>query len=144
MASKTMELDIVSAEAELFSGTVSLLIVTGSLGELGIHPGHTPLITSLKPGQIRAQLEDGTTEVFYISGGILEVQPNAVTVLADTALSAADLDEAAVLAAKERAEKILEKQKAGIEYSKALTELAEVAAQMRAIQMIREKFKGKM
>lgn len=144
MAIKSMQLDIVSAEAELFSGTVLLLIVSGTLGELGIHPGHMPLLTSLKPGQIRAVLEDGREEIFYISGGVLEVQPNVVTVLADTATSAADLDEAAAKAVKERAEKILHKQKAGLEYSRALTELAEAAAQLRAIQMIRDKFKGKV
>lgn len=96
----------------------------------------------MKPGQISAVLENGKEEVFYISGGMLEVQPEIVTVLADTALRAADLNEAAVIAAKEEAERRLSEQKAGIEYSRAMTELAEAAAQLRAIQMIRKRAKG--
>lgn len=139
MAQTTMELDIVSAEASIFTGTVEFLTVTGSVGELGIHPGHTALLTLLKPGQIRAQLSGGREDVFYISGGMLEVQPTAVTVLADTAVRATDLDEAAARAAVEHAEKVLENQKAGIEYSRALKELAEAAAQLRAIQMLRKR-----
>lgn len=138
---KTMELDIVSAEASIFKGPVTFLVVTGKSGELGIYPGHTALLTSLKPGQIRASLEENRQEVFYISGGMLEVQPDAVTVLADTAVRAGDLDEAAAAAAKERAEKILEKQKSGVEYSRALTELAEAAAQLRAIEALRKRAK---
>ena len=138
---KTMELDIVSAEASIFNGQVTFLAATGNSGELGIYPGHTALITSLKPGQIRAQLAEGQEEVFYISGGMLEVQPDAVTVLADTAVRAGDLDEAAAAAAKERAEKVLEKQKSGVEYSRALTELAEAAAQLRAIEALRKRAK---
>ncbi len=136
--SQTMELDIVSAEAAIFNGKVSHVIVTGSSGELGIHPGHRQLLTSLKPGQVRTVLEGGREEVFYISGGMLEVQPEIVTILADTAIRATDLDEAAAAAAVERAEKTIAKQKAGIEYSTALTELAEAAAQLRAIQMLRK------
>lgn len=138
MVQKLMELDIVSAEAAIFSGPVTFLAVTGSLGELGIYPGHTALITTLKPGQIKANLENGTEEVFYISGGILEVQPKVVTVLADTAVRATDLDEAAAKAAQAHAEKILNEQEAGVNYSRALTELAEAAAQLRAIQMLRK------
>lgn len=141
MAIETMELDIVSAEASIFTGTVKFLSVTGSIGELGIHPGHTALLTSLKPGQIRAILEDNKEEIFYISGGMLEVQPDTVTVLADTAVRATDLDEAAAQAAKEHAEKILEKKKAGIEYSKALAELSEAVAQLRAIRILRSRVK---
>ncbi len=136
-----MELDIVSAEASIFTGSVKFLSVTGSAGELGIHPGHTALLTSLKPGQIKATLESGNEEVFYISGGMLEVQPDAVTVLADTAIRAADLDEAAAQASKERAEKTLVEQKSGIEYSRAISELAEAAAQLRAIQTLRKRAK---
>lgn len=139
MAIETMELDIVSAEASIFRGRVRYVIVTGSTGELGIHPGHTALLTSLKPGQVRVMLEDGTEDVFYISGGMLEAQPNMITVLADTAVRAADLDEAAAQAAKEHAEKVLEKQTAGIEYSRALAELAEAAAQLRAIKTLRQR-----
>jgi F-type H+-transporting ATPase subunit epsilon len=138
-----MQLDIVSAEASIFSGKIEHVIVTGNMGELGIHPGHTALLTSLKPGQIRAFFEDGREEIFYISGGMLEVQPQAVTVLADTAVRAGDLDEAAAKAVIEHAEKILEKQKAGLEYSKALVELAEAAAQLSAIKMLRKKTTGR-
>jgi len=136
---KCMDLDIVSAEASIFQGKVQHLSVTGSMGELGIHPGHTALLTALKPGQIFAVLEDGREEVFYMSGGMLEVQPEAVTVLADTAYRAADLDEVAANAAKARAEKMLDQHKSGMEYSKALIELAESMAQLRAIQRLRDK-----
>lgn len=136
----TMHLDIVSSEASIFSGLVQMVAATGKLGELGIFPGHTPLITSLKPGLVRTLLQDGEEEVFYIQhGGILEVQPNIVTILADSVLRAADLDEAAALAAKERAEKTLSDKKAEIEYGSALGELAEAAAQLRAIQQLRKK-----
>lgn len=137
MSAKTMQLEIVSAEQSLFSGRVQAIMATGTVGELGIYPGHSPLLTSLKPGQIRAILADGREDVFYMSGGMLEVQPEMVTVLADTALRAADLDEAAALAAKELAMKKLSEQKSGIEYSRALTELAEAAAQLKAIDVIR-------
>ncbi|OGO92707.1 MAG: F0F1 ATP synthase subunit epsilon [Coxiella sp. RIFCSPHIGHO2_12_FULL_42_15] len=137
MSDKIMQLDIVSAEEGLFSGRVKALIATGRVGELGIYPGHTALLTSLKPGQIRVILENDDEEVFYMSGGMLEVQPTVVTVLADTAIRATDLDEAAALAAKEEAEKRLSEQKSGIEYTRALSELAEAAAQLKAIDMIR-------
>jgi F-type H+-transporting ATPase subunit epsilon len=138
---KTIELDIVSAEASIFNGEVTFVAVTGSMGELGIHPGHAPLLTALKPGQIHAILKDGKEEVFYMSGGMLEVQPTMVSVLADTALRADDLDEAAALTVKAHAEKILQDKTDGIEYSRALAELAEAAAQLRAISMLREKIK---
>ena len=141
MTTQTMQLEIVSAEASIFSGKVKLVTVTGSMGELGIYPGHRQLLTSLKPGQVKATVESGKEEVFYISGGMLEVQPEVVTVLADTALRAADLDEAAALAVKEEAERKLEKQKAGVEYSRAMIELAEAAAQLRAIEMLRKRAK---
>ncbi len=133
-----MKLDIVSAEKALFHGTVKFLSITGSVGELGIHPGHTALLTALKPGQVRAELTEGREEIFYISGGMLEVQPDVATILADTAVRAADLDEAAAQAAMSHAEKTLSERKAGVEYSTALTELAEAAAQLRAIQMLRK------
>lgn len=134
-----MDLDIVSAESSIFQGKVKHVTVTGSLGELGIHPGHTPLLTALKPGQILATLEDGREDIFYMSGGMLEVQPTVVTVLADTAHRAADLDEVAAEAAKARAEKLLSDKKTGIEYSQALVELAESMAQLRAIQRLRDR-----
>lgn len=135
---KVMQLDIVSAESEIFAGKVKALIATGSSGELGIYPGHTALLTSLKPGQITAIMPNDDEEVFYMSGGMLEVQPEVVTVLADTAVRANDLDEAAALAAKEEAERKVSEQRTGVEYSRALTELAEAAAQLRAIDMIRK------
>lgn len=138
---KTLELDIVSAEASIFKGEVTFVAVTGKVGELGIHPGHAPLITALKPGQIRATLKDGREEVFYMSGGMLEVQPTMVSVLADSALRADDLDEAAAQAAKLHAEKILQEKTDGMEYSRALAELAEAAAQLRAISLLRDKIK---
>lgn len=136
-----MQLEIVSAEAAIFSGKVEKIIVTGSMGELGIYPGHRQLLTSLKPGQISAMLEHSKEEIFYISGGMLEVQPEVVIVLADTALRAADLDEAAAITAKEEAEQRLGKKKSGIEYSRAMTELAEAVAQLRAIHMIRKRMR---
>lgn len=138
MTQQNMELDIVSAEAAIFTGAITFLAVTGSLGEIGIFPGHTALLTSLKPGQVKATLSNGEEEVFYISGGMLEVQPKIVTILADTAVRATDLDEVAAKAAQAHAQKILSEHKAGVEYSTALTELAEAAAQLRAIQMLRK------
>ena len=116
-----------------------MLSVTGKMGELGIHPGHTALLTALKPGQVHAILEDGSEEVFYISGGMLEVQPTMVTILADMAARAEDLDEAAAEAASARASNLIAQTKAGIEYSKALAELAQAMAQLRAIDMIRKR-----
>lgn len=138
----TMHLDIVSAQSSLFSGSVEFIGATGSMGELGIYPGHTALLSPLKPGQINLILAGGREEFFYISGGMLEVQPETVTVLADIAVRAADLDEAAAESARERAENILQKQSAGLEYSKALAELAEAIAQLRAIKSLRTKNKG--
>lgn len=135
----TLQLDIVSAEAHLLSCTAAWLSVTGASGELGICPGHRQLLTALKPGQIKVHLPEGGEEVYYISGGVLEVQPEVVTVLADTAIRAADLNEAAALATKEEAEKKLSQQKAGLEYSTALVELAEAVAQLRAIEALRKR-----
>lgn len=135
----SMTLDIVSAEASLFHGEVKRIIVTGEVGELGIHPGHTPLLTPIKAGQLRATLDNNEEIFFYLSGGMLEVQPKIVTVLADTAARAEDLDEAAALQAKERAEKALVDKKADLEYSQAIAELAQALAQLRTIQMLRKK-----
>lgn len=140
-ALQTMELDIVSAEAAIFRGNVQMLSVTGKMGELGIHPGHTALLTELKPGQVHAILENGSEEIFYISGGMLEVQPTMVTILANMAVRAEDLDEMAAKAASERASNLLSQNKAGIEYSKALAELAQAMAQLHAIDMIRKRKK---
>lgn len=135
----SVHLDIVSAEAEIFSGLAEMIFATGTVGELGIAPGHAPLLTALKPGQIRVIRQGGAEEVFYISGGMLEVQPNLVTVLADTAVRATDLDEAAAIAAKEKAEKALAMRGSEFDYSRALTELAEAAAQIQAIRQLRKK-----
>jgi F-type H+-transporting ATPase subunit epsilon len=135
----TFHLDIVSAQAQIFSGRVEMVVVTGALGELGILPGHTPLLTSIKPGFIRVVLQGGKEEVFYISGGMLEVQTKVVTLLADTAIRADHLDEAAALEAKTQAEKLLSEKSAEFEYGKAMGELAEAAAQLRAIKELRKK-----
>lgn len=138
MAAMTMHLDIVSAEAQIFSGLAEMVVASGSIGELGIMPGHTPLITSLKPGVVRVVMQGGQEEVFYISGGVLEVQPTIVTILAETASRAADLDEAAALEAKQRAEKAISTKSSEVEYSQAISELAEAAAQIQAIQKLRK------
>lgn len=133
-----MMLDIVSAEKSIFSGEVGSIEVTGGEGDLGIYAGHTPLITEIGAGPLLARHEDGREEVFYLSGGMLEVQPDTVTVLADTAARADDLDEAAALIAKERAEAALSDKKGEVQYSRALADLAQAAAQIRAIQAWRK------
>ncbi|RKZ33951.1 MAG: F0F1 ATP synthase subunit epsilon [Gammaproteobacteria bacterium] len=134
----TIHLDIVSAEAELFSGAAEMVFAPGVMGELGISPRHSPLITRLKPGEVRAKLPDGTEEFFYVSGGILEVQPFVVTVLSDTALRARDVDEAAALAAKEHAEKAMGDRKTDMDLAKARAEMAEAMAQLQAIERLRK------
>lgn len=135
----TMHVDIVSAEAEIFSGTATMVFAPAEMGELGIAPRHTQLLTRLKPGEVRVQDEKGEEQSFYVSGGILEVQPHVVTVLSDTALRAKDIDEAAALQAKEQAEKALADRQSDIDYAKAQLELAEAVAQLRAIKKIRDK-----
>ena len=135
----TIHLDIVSAEKEIFSGRVEIVVATGSLGELGISPGHAPLLTALKPGQVRITKQGGEEEIYYISGGLLEVQPDCVTVLADLAERADTLDEAKALVAKEKAEEILAQRGVQFDYSKAATELARAVAQIRAIRKVRKK-----
>ncbi|AYF89355.1 F0F1 ATP synthase subunit epsilon [Pseudomonas sp. BN414] len=138
----TVHCDIVSAEAEIFSGLVEMVIAHGHLGDLGIAPGHAPLITDLKPGPIRLVKQGGEEEVYYISGGFLEVQPNMVKVLADTVLRAGDLDEAAAQESLKAAEKALHEKGAEFDYSAASARLAEAAAQLRTVQQIRKKFGG--
>ncbi|EFW77768.1 F0F1 ATP synthase subunit epsilon [Pseudomonas amygdali pv. mori str. 301020] len=138
----TVHCDIVSAEGEIFSGLVEMVIAHGNLGDLGIAPGHAPLITDLKPGPIRLIKQGGEAEVFYISGGFLEVQPNMVKVLADTVQRAADLDEASAQAAVLAAEKALNEKGADFDYGSATARLAEAAAQLRTVQQIRKKFGG--
>ncbi|MGE3920427.1 MAG: F0F1 ATP synthase subunit epsilon [Gammaproteobacteria bacterium] len=136
-----MHVDIVSLEKQIFSGQAEAIFVTGTLGELGIYPGHTQLLSSLKPGQVRVQLSNKHEEVYYISGGILEVQPGIATILSDTAVRATDLDEAAVLATKERTEKLIASKQTDFDYSRATAELAEALAQLRAIQNIKKKIR---
>lgn len=135
----TVECDIVSAEREIFKGQVEMLIATGILGDLGITPGHTPLLTELRPGPIRLVIDGGEEEVFYVSGGFLEVQPNQIKILADTALRADDMNEAAAEEARRQAEKALENQSGEFDYSRAATQLAEAAAQLRTLQAVRKK-----
>jgi F-type H+-transporting ATPase subunit epsilon len=129
---------IVSAEEEIFSGEVAMVFATGEMGELGIAPRHTPLLTRLKPGQVRVQMDDGSEEFYYVSGGLIEIQPHVVTVLADTAIRAHDLDEAAANKAKEEAERLLEDQQSDLEVAKAQAQLAESLAQLAALQRLRK------
>ncbi|WP_426116550.1 F0F1 ATP synthase subunit epsilon [Pseudomonas sp. DSP3-2-2] len=138
----TVHCDIVSAEGEIFSGLVEMVIAHGNLGDIGIAPGHAPLITDLKPGPIRLIKQGGAAEVFYISGGFLEVQPNMVKVLADTVQRADDLDEASAQAAVKAAEKALHEKGADFDYGSATARLAEAAAQLRTVQQIRKKYGG--
>ncbi len=138
----TVHCDIVSAEREIFSGLVKMIVATGSLGDLGVTYGHAPLLTGLEPGPVRIVKDSGEEEIYYVSGGYLEVQPNHVTVLADTALRADDMDEAAAQEAKEAAQKELTNQSGEIDYSKAAIQLAEAAAQLRTLQSIRKKLGG--
>lgn len=138
----TFHCDIVSAEGEIFSGQIESVIAHGELGNLGINFGHAPLITSLKPGPITLTKLGGEREVFYISGGFLEVQPNMVKVLADTVQRAADLDEASAQEAVKAAEKALNEKGADFDYGSAAARLAEAAAQLRTVQQIRKKFGG--
>ena len=129
-----MQVELVSAEAEIYSGPATMLIATAEAGELGIYPEHTPLITNLKPGDIRVQTEDGEEQVIYVSGGILEVTPKKVTVLSDTAIRADDLDEATAMEAQKKAEQALKDSKADIDYARAKAELAQAAAQVQALK----------
>lgn len=135
----TVHCDVVSAEEKIFSGLVEMLIATGSEGELGIAPSHAPLLTALKPGPVRVIKQGGQEEIFYVSGGYLEVQPSLITLLADTAHRAGDMDEAAAQEAKKEAEKALANKTGEFEYSRAAAELAEAVAQLRTIQQLRRK-----
>ena len=135
----TFHVNIVSAEAEIYSGTATMVFAPAEMGEVGITPRHSPLLTRLKPGELRVRSDDHEEKFFYVSGGLLEIQPHIVTVLADTALRAKDLDEAAALEAKEQAERMLADQKADFDYAKAQAELSQAVAQLRAIQKLREK-----
>ena len=136
----TMHVDIVSAQESIYSGTAEVVFAPAKMGEVGIYPRHTPLLTQLKPGEVRVQPAGGGEELFFfVSGGMLEVQPHVVTVLADSALRARDLDEAAALEAKQHAEAALKDHVSEMEYAKAEAELATAVAQLRAIQKLRKK-----
>ena len=136
----TVHCDIVSAEEELFSGLVEMVVAHGNLGDIGILPGHAPLLSDLKPGPVRVIKQGGGEEIFYISGGFIEVQPNMVKVLADTATRAKDIDEAAAQAAVKAAEKALNEKGADFDYGSASARLAEAAAQLRTIEQLRKKY----
>ena len=135
----TFHCDIVSAEEEIFSGKALQISLTGTIGELGILPGHAPLLTGIRPGPVRLSLEDCEEEVFFASGGFLEVQPGVVTILADTALRAEDIDEAAALEAQQEAERALAEQAAEIEFSAATAMLAEATARQRTLAELRKR-----
>lgn len=136
----TIHVDIVSAETSIFSGTAEFLSVPGEMGELGIYPRHTPLLTKLKPGSVRIKRPDADEEeLIYVSGGVLEVQPHVVTILSDTAIRGHDLDEAAALEARRAAEDAMRDKSAAMDIAKAEAELAEAAAQLAAIQKLRRK-----
>lgn len=137
----TIKCDIVSAEKAIFSGEVSMVVASGIAGELGIAPRHAPLITQLKPGQVRVHHTDGSEEDFYVSGGILEVQPYLVSVLADTALRADDIDEAAAIKAKEDAEALLRDKTKRQDLAKVQAELAKAVAQIQAITRLKKNLK---
>ncbi|MDE2156133.1 MAG: F0F1 ATP synthase subunit epsilon [Xanthomonadaceae bacterium] len=139
--SQTIRVDIVSAEAEIFSGDATMVVATGEMGELGITPRHAPLITRLKPGHVDVLQVSGERLQFYVSGGILEVQPQVVTVLADTAARAADLDETAALRAKKEAEDALANRTEAMEIAEAQARLAQAMAQLQALERMRKSLK---
>lgn len=134
----TIHLDVVSAEKELFSGTISAVFAPAVMGDVGIYPRHTPLVTSLRPGELKIEIEGHEDQYLYVSGGILEVQPHVVTVLSDTAIRAEDLDEAQALEAKQRAEEALKDQKGDFDAAKAQAELVRAAEQLRMIERMRK------
>jgi len=135
----TIHVDVVSAEEQIFSGEAEFVALPGEAGELGIYPKHTPLITRIRPGAVRIQTANGGEEFVFVAGGILEVQPNGVTVLADTAIRGGDLDEAKAQEAKRQAEELMQNQDSKIDYAKAQAELAAAIAQLAAIQKLRSK-----
>ena len=139
----SIHVDIVSAEGEIYSGEAGMVFAPAKLGDVGIAPRHAPLLTELRPGTVRVQPAEGGDELsFYVSGGMLEVQPHLVTVLADTALRARDIDEAAAVEAKRRAEEALRNRETVIDYARAQAELAEAIAQLRALEQLRKKLKS--
>ena len=137
--SASLQCDIVSADESLFSGSVSMVIATGSLGEMGITPGHAPLLSDLNPGPVRLLKDGGEEEIYYLSGGYIEVQPTNVSILADKAVRAGDIDEAAANEALKLAEQTITNQSGEIDYSKAAAKLAEATAQLRTVDKLRKK-----
>ncbi|MGF6271932.1 F-type H+-transporting ATPase subunit epsilon [Massilia sp. UYP11] len=135
----TFLVDVVSAEEQIFSGQAEFVALPGEAGELGIYPKHTPLITRIRPGAVRIQVAGGGEEFVFVAGGILEVQPNGVTVLADTAIRGADLDEAKATEAKKQAEELMLNKESTIDYAKAQAEMAAAIAQLAAIQKLRSR-----
>jgi len=134
----TIHVDVVSAEEMIFSGLAQFVVLPGEAGELGILPGHMPLMTRIKPGAVRVQTQEGKEELIFVAGGLLEVQPNLVTVLADTAIRGADLDQAKALEAKKLAEEAMVNRGSEIDYARAQVELAEAIAQLAAIDKLRK------
>lgn len=135
----TMHVEIVSAEEEIFSGTATFLVAPAVMGEVGVAPRHTPLLSPLKAGEVKITLQDGEEQSIFVSGGMLEIQPHVVTVLADTAIRAKDLDEAAAIAAKERAEDALRDNAGEVDYAQAQMELAEAVAQLHTIKRAKKR-----
>ncbi|MGA2775998.1 MAG: F0F1 ATP synthase subunit epsilon [Steroidobacteraceae bacterium] len=135
----TIHVDIVSAEGQIFSGDANMVFAPGSQGELGIAPRHAPLLTTLKPGEVRVQIDGQEEQSFYVGGGALEIQPHLVSVLADTAARAKDLDEAAAIAAKQRAEEAVRSRTDKLEIAEAQAEIARAVAQLQAINRLRKK-----
>ena len=135
----SVDCDIVSAEESVFAGKVEFISLTGTLGELGITPGHTPLLSEVKPGPVHMRMESGEEDILYVSGGFLEVQPHKITLLVDTAIRAADLDEAAAEEASRKAEQAMADKTSEFEYSRAAGQLAEATAQLRTLRQIRQK-----
>ena len=134
----TVHCSIVSAEQEVFSGLIEMIVATGSLGELGIKPGHAPLLSGIKPGPVRLILESGEEEVFFASGGYIEVQPTAVTILADTAIRADNIDEAAAAEAEKKAQAELNDNRADVDFARVSADLQEQAAMLRTVRKLRE------
>ena len=134
----TIHVDIVSAEGEIFSGEAAMVFAPAAMGDIGIAPRHAPLLTTLRPGEVRVQTPGGEEQFFYVSGGAIEIQPHLITVLADTALRAKDIDEAAALQAKQRAEEALKDRTGAVELAEAQAELARAAAQIKAIEKLRK------
>lgn len=135
----TMHLDIVSAEKEIFSGRAEIVIAPAIMGEVGIHARHTPMLTPLKPGEVKITKQGGEEEYIYVSGGMMEVQPSVVTILSDTAVRAHDLDEAAALEAKQAAEEAIKDREGDMEIAEAQSKLLEAVAQLRMIENFRKR-----